>query len=285
MNRRMRPHPHIRCSWQFHAARACAARALAIIIFGFAALFANPASAQLGPGDLQRAHALTANMAGWVALRAAMRLVVEGAGIAGSNAADTADTLAVLLALEDGDGRLDAVVVGAARAALTAHGTRDPQIAELFAEHGLSFARAKAIACLVFGQAPEKRASIVEPLDLSENEVQSCPQAYGRYRDYWLAKAAPLRKTTDGAAVSGQVELVPAGGAMASARAVLIAGRTLDEVAGFYANVVNYSGQITIRALDCQQSEIASETDEIRVCYRLVGALASGIERGIVAGR
>ncbi len=259
--------------------------ALVVFIFGLAAILAYPASAQLGPGDLQRAYALTANMAGWVALRTAMKLVVEDAGIAGSNATETADTLAVLLALEDGNGRLDAVIVGAARAALTAHGTRDPQIAKLFAEQGLSFGRAKAVACLAFGQAPERRAGIVEPLDLSEHDVQSCPRAYAQFRTHWLAKASLLRNQAGGSFKSGQIELVPAGGAMASARAVLIAGRTLDEVASFYANAVSYSGQIAIRALDCEQTQTLAEIDEVRVCYRLVGELASGIERGIVAGR
>ena len=276
---------HIRCCMTIQLLRRPLAQVLTVAIVALTAMLASPASAQLGPGDLQRAHALTANMAGWVALRAAMKLVVDDAGIAEDDPTETADTLAVLLALEDGDGRLDAVIVGAARAALTAHGTRDPQIAALFAEYGLSFGRAKAIACLVFGQAPEQRAGIIEPLDLSESHANTCPQAYEQFRNHWLAKASPLRKQAGGAFQAGQVELVPAGGAMASARAVLIAGRTLDEVAGFFATSVNHSGPIIIKALDCNQIEVSPDKDEVRICYQLVGELASGIERGIVADR
>jgi hypothetical protein len=272
------------------AARPTGLGARALRLAGAAAIcagvsLAGPAAAQLGPGDLQRAHALTANTVGWVALRTAMRTVVTQAGIGGSNVEETADTLAVLLAFEDGGGRLDPIVIGAVHAALTAHGAGDGAIAKLFADQGLTLSRARAIACLAFGQAPERRAGIVEPLDLSENDVQSCPKAYSRFRDHWLAIAEPLRAEADAGGEAAQAELSFAGGAMASARAVLLRGGTLDEVASFFAVAVSHPEPITIRALDCENAEASPVPGEVRICYSLVGEIASAVERGIVAGR
>jgi len=284
-HRAMRPGPTERSRTRLTGLSALAVRFAGAVLVCAGLAPAGPAAAQLGPGDLQRAHALTANTVGWVALRTAMRTVVTHAGIGRDNVEETADTLAVLLAFEDGGGRLDPIVIGAAHAALTAHGAGDEAIAKLFADQGLTLSRARAIACLAFGQAPERRASIVEPLDLSENDVQSCPEAYGRFRDHWLAIAEPLRTQAEGGGEPVQAELSFAGGSMASARAVLLRGGTLDEVANFFALAVSHPERIAIRALDCGQAEASPVPGEVRICYSLVGDIASAIERGIVAGR
>lgn len=269
------------------APRRSAAGALALAVACAVMLSPAGASAQLGAGDLQRAHALTANSAGWVALRGAIREVAIAAGVVGDESPEeTADTLAVLLALEDGGGRLDAIIIGAARAAVTAHAASDSAVDRVFAEQGLTLARARAISCLVFGQAPEERASIAPALGLNEDEIGYCPTAYGRFRDHWLTEAAAMRAADNGPGQPATVELAPAGGVMASARSVLAAGQTLDEVAAFITNAIASPRALAIRAADCTR-EAAPEpaADEVRVCYDLIGELAAGIERGIVAGK
>jgi hypothetical protein len=264
-------------------ARGLVGAAVAGVALFLALALAAPASAQLGPGDLQRAHALTANTAGWVALRSAMRQVVEAAGIGGADPTETADTLAVLLALEDGGGSLNAIVIGAARAAMTAQASGDQDIARLFADQGLALARARAISCLIFGYAPDRFADHLDALGLTANEVEACPQAYARFRDHWLEIAAPLRAGAEASAREGEVELVPAAGAKASARAVLMAGRTLDDVGAFFATAIRSPDPIPIRALDCDRPDALPAPGEVRICYGLVAEIAAGIERGIIA--
>jgi hypothetical protein len=212
-----------------------------------------------------------------------MRQVVEAAGIGGADPTETADTLAVLLALEDGGGSLNAIVIGAARAAMTAQASGDQDIARLFADQGLALARARAISCLIFGYAPDRFADHLDALGLTVNEVEACPQAYARFRDHWLEIAAPIRAGAEASARQGEVELVPAAGAKASARAVLMAGRTLDDVGAFLATAIKTEKPIAIRALDCDRPDALPAPGEVRICYSLVAAIAAGIERGIIA--
>ncbi len=242
------------------------------------------ANAQLEPTDLQHAHTLTTNIAGWVALRAGMQIIVKRSGI-DNGTAETSDTLAILLGLEDGSGKLDAIIIGAIRAAFSAHQADDLEVSKLYAEQGLTLARAKAIACLVFGHAPKRQAAMVEFLRLSQAEFQSCPQTYLRFSNHWLKIAAPMRaapgRFREGS-IPGQIVLTPAAGSKASARAILLASTTLNEVAAFFNNAITFSGTINIKALDCDRADILPAPDEVRLCYKLVSALADSIEQGLL---
>jgi len=165
----------------------------ALLIMGVLLGFSGPARAQLGPGDLQIAHALTANSAGWAALRGAVRAVLEQNQVSSDASIDeTADTLAVFLALEEGDSAIGAILAGSVRAALLASLAKDRSVMAPYAALGLTPARAEAIACLVYGRAPAERAVFADVVGLTEAERASCPQTYLGFRDYWAIPAEPL---------------------------------------------------------------------------------------------
>jgi hypothetical protein len=266
------------------------ARILAAAI-GILVVLAAPVGvrAQLGPGDLQVAHALTANTAAWAVLRRAVRHLAGKAVIEGGPISpDTADTLTVLLALEDGEGRLEPVLAGAARGALTALRADDPEIDRLFAGQGLTLSRARAIACLVFGSAPEEMTALAEATELTEAEQDACPASYARFRDHWVPRAFALRRAVSPVeAKPVSVDLRVAGGVMASVRAILIAGQTIDAVGTFVSRALVAQEPMRIEGKSCGASEVTLDeaASRITLCYELVADLAGAIERGLVAGR
>jgi hypothetical protein len=245
--------------------------------------------AQLGPGDLQIAHALTANTAAWAVLRQAVHILAAQAAIEGGMPSDdSADTIAVLLAIEDGGGRIDPVLAGAARAALLALKANDEAINRVFASQGLTQARARAIACLLYGSGPEGLDALAEGAELTAEERAACPDIYARFRKYWVPRAFPLRRAISPVAPQPvTVELGLAGGGLASARAVLIAGRTVESIAAYIEETLVALEPLRIEGRSCGAAETRfdPQTKSVTLCYELVRELANGVERGLSAGR
>ncbi len=58
-------------------------------------------------------------------------------------------------------------------------------------EHSLNVHRYEAIACLIYGSAPDRYGFIAEDLALSDQDASHCAQRYAEETEYWFARLQP----------------------------------------------------------------------------------------------
>ncbi|MHA1523207.1 MAG: hypothetical protein ACTSY1_02230 [Alphaproteobacteria bacterium] len=262
-----------------------AAPMAALVFLAVLLVLPVPARAQLGAGQLQKVHALTVNTAAWAVLRQVIATLARDAGLTAiADSSDAVDTATVVVALNDDQRRLDAVLAGSVRAGLVAQ--RAPaQASGTFAQLGLSRGQALGIACIIFGQSPEKRRRFATLVGLSARDQSLCPRDYQAISNYWLGRLSGiLRAPGAGSQFSVAVQLDPAAGGAATARALLIAGQTLEQVAGVANSRLALRRNFTIRGTNCNASggAISSRSGQIILCYKMLADIANDVARGIV---
>lgn len=257
-------------------------RVICCLLMSCALLMPLPAKAQgqLGPADLKRVNALSANTAAWAVLRRAVAIALADAGLSDiATNTDNVDTIATVFALEDPEGRMVPVLSGAARGGIMAAARPDLTVAI-----GLDGARPRGLACLIFGQAPQERTLLADLVELSSQEREACASHYERIRDYWLeAAGAILRPDGAGEDTSIGLDLAPAGGPLASARSVLIAGETVNEVGYFLSRRVRFAQPLLLSGSACggARVDVDPSSGRLILCYELFAELAQSIGQSL----
>lgn len=254
-----------------------------LLVFCLSVALPGPAWAQLGAGQLQKVHALTVNTAAWAVMRQVVATVARDAGLATiADSPDAVDTASVVIALSDAERRLDAVLAGAARGGLAAG--RAARASGTFARLGLARGQAMGIACLIYGRAPQDRQGFATLVGLSAREKSLCPRDYQAISTYWMSRIGGLLRTPQtGSRFGVSVQLDPAGGGAATARALLVAGQTLEQVAGVANARLALRRNLTIRASNCDNtgSAISSRSGQIILCYKMLADIANDVAQGI----
>lgn len=251
---------------------------LAIAVVAFISPCAD-AQTNLTPADLKRVNALSGNTFAWAVLRKSIAMALESAGEAELAArADSVDTIAAILALEDPENRLMPVLSGASRGGLMA-----ADRAELVGSIGLDSGRALGLACLVYGQAPVERELLANLVQLAASDRGACAQHYTRIRDHWLEAAAAIRIAPGDVQSDVSVEYGPASGSLASARSVIIAGETVDEVGFFLSRTIRFASPVRLAGTSCGKTEVEIDAagGQVTFCYELLGELVESIGRSI----
>jgi hypothetical protein len=245
-------------------------------------LLASPSANSQGllaPAELKKVNALSGNTFAWAVLRKAVAMALAEAGKTDLAAdSDSVDTIATVIALEVPDGRLAPVLSGAARGGLMATARPD-----LLANIGLDGGRATAVGCLVFGQSPAERTLLADLIGLDVAERAACAEHFGRIRAYWLDAAAAIRLNEGDAESNVEVLYTPASGVLASARSVIIAGETVDEVGYFLRRFVRFPRPVVIAGASCDAPRVEFDAagGQLRFCYELFGEIAESISQSV----
>lgn len=280
LQRLLHPPAILRCLVNCRRIRAGA------IAFVLAFLTAIPlpatAQTQLTPVDFKRVNALSGNTVAWAVLRKAVAWGLTEAGLGEiASKSDSVDTVAMILALEDPEGRLVSVLSGAARG-----GQMAASNAQLVASLGLDGTRPRGMACLIYGKAPQDRELLAELLSLSVDARANCARHYGRIRDYWLTAVADfLRLPASQNDAPVDVDMGPAPGVLASARSVLIASETVHEIAYFLRRSVRYPQPLLLKGANCGAPVVGIDpaNGQLLVCYELLAELVPPIAASIGA--